>query len=299
MTNSRLFQILYYLLEKGQATAAELAAAFEVSVRTIYRDVDALSGAGIPIYTQTGRGGGIHLLDHFVLDKALLSETEKEEILTALQSMLVVGVAPGAGETLTKLSALFDLDASNWLEVDFSRWDGRQEDNKKFEAIKSAVIHRHAVEIVYASSYEEILKRKIYPLKLSYRSKAWYVKAYCTRRGGYRVFKLTRILGLEVLDESFPYRVFPNENAAPPPEYSPVTLRFPRELAYRVYDEFDKTEVTVQKNGDLLVCARMPADAWLVGYLLSFGPQVDIVDPPFLREAVAEQAKKIYQKNKP
>ena len=87
MQESRLFKILYHLLDKGQATAPELAERFEVSVRTIYRDIDALSGAGIPVYTEAGRNGGIHLLNDFVLDKAVLSEAEKQEILAALQSI--------------------------------------------------------------------------------------------------------------------------------------------------------------------------------------------------------------------
>ena len=83
MRESRLFKIVYHLLDKGQATALELAEKLEVSVRTIYRDIDVLSGAGIPVYTETGRNGGIHLMNDFVLDKAVLSEEEKREILTA------------------------------------------------------------------------------------------------------------------------------------------------------------------------------------------------------------------------
>ena len=80
MQESRLFKIIYYLLDKGNATAPELAAKFEVSVRTIYRDIDALSGAGIPVYAETGRNGGIYLMNDFVMDRAVLSEREKQEI---------------------------------------------------------------------------------------------------------------------------------------------------------------------------------------------------------------------------
>jgi len=299
MSDSRLFKILYYLLEKGQATATELATEFEVSVRTIYRDVDALSGAGIPVYAEAGRNGGIHLLDNFVLDKVILSEAEKEEILTALQSMLMTGAASEVTGTLTKLSALFNLNAANWLEADFSRWGGRQEDNKKFEDIKWAVIRRNAIEITYAGSYEKISKRKIYPLKLSYKSRAWYVKAYCTEKDDYRIFKLTRILDLKILNENFPCHIFPEKNTAPQQEYNQITLRFPREMAYRIYDEFDRTEVAIQENGDLLVSAKMPEDTWLVGYLLSFGTQVEVIEPLYLKNVIAEQAKQIYEKNKP
>jgi len=87
MQESRLFKIVYHLLDKGRATASELAEKFEVSVRTIYRDIDALSGAGIPIYAEAGRNGGIYLMNDFVMDKAVLTEEEKREILTALHSI--------------------------------------------------------------------------------------------------------------------------------------------------------------------------------------------------------------------
>ena len=90
MQESRLFRILYYLLDKGHATAPELAEKFEVSVRTIYRDVDAISSAGIPIYVTTGRNGGIQFLDDYVLNKSFFSDSEKLEILSSLQSLSAV-----------------------------------------------------------------------------------------------------------------------------------------------------------------------------------------------------------------
>ena len=93
MKNSRLFEILYLLVEKRAVTAGELARRLEVSERTIYRDVDALSAAGIPVFTQKGQGGGIRLMDQFVLDKALLSQAQQDEILFALQAVLATGGA--------------------------------------------------------------------------------------------------------------------------------------------------------------------------------------------------------------
>ena len=101
MSDSRLFKILYYLLHKKRATAPELAAEFEVSPRTIYRDIEALSSAGIPIYAEPGRNGGIYLLQDFILDRALLSEKERQELLTTIQSLYATGYM-GGKEMLTK-----------------------------------------------------------------------------------------------------------------------------------------------------------------------------------------------------
>ncbi len=298
MQEGRLFKIVYHLLDKGQATAPELARKFEVSVRTIYRDIEALSGAGIPIYTEAGRNGGIHLMHDFVLDKAVLSEEERREILAALQSVNVVQ-NNGDSRTLQKLSAVFHLGREDWLEVDFSRWGNNGFDNEKFELLKSAVIHRRNVKIQYAGANGAIRERIVQPGKLAYKGMAWYLKAFCTERQDFRVFKLSRILDLEILKGTFSRRDFPGPPDIDQGEYRRIMLRFPGEMAYRVYDEFDKSQVQKLANGDLIASAEMPEDAWLIGYLLSFGAQVDIISPTYLKEILAEQAKLIYEKNKP
>lgn len=298
MQESRLFKIVYYLLAKGQATAPELAETFEVSVRTIYRDIDALSGAGIPIYAETGRNGGIRLMDDFVLDRAVLSEEEKWDILTAVQSLHMTQYITD-DQTLRKLSAMFQLPSENWLEVDFSRWGNKSFDNEKFALLKAAVIHSKNVKIQYASSYGRINVRTVQPYKLAYKAKAWYLKAFCMEKQDWRIFKLNRILDLEVLEESFAHRDFPGLTEPPEEETEQIVLRFPEEMAYRLYDEFDKTQVRQEADGHFIVTANMPQDAWLTGFLLSFGTQVEILSPVHLRGAVAEQAKLIYEKNKP
>ena len=296
MQESRLFKILYHLLDKGQATAPELAEKFEVSVRTIYRDIDALSGAGIPVYTETGRNGGIHLLNDFVLDKTILSETEKQEILAALQSIHITRNMDGS-RTLQKLSALFQLHSENWLEVDFSRWGNPGYDNETFELLRSAVIRRRNVKLRYAGSYEEIRERTVQPYKLVYKAKAWYLQAFCTEKQDWRVFKLNRILELEVLEEGFSQLNPPGPIETFEGEYPKVTLRFPKEMSYRVYDEFDASQVTVQEDNTLTVRAWLPEDLWLTGYLLSFGTQVEVIEPAYLKDTLAKQAYQIYQKN--
>ena len=298
MQESRLFKIIYYLLDKGRATAPELAERFEVSVRTIYRDIDSLSGAGIPIYAEAGRNGGIHLMNDFVLDQAVFSEEEKQEILSALQSINIAQNS-NASQTLQKLSALFRLGSEHWLEVDFSRWGNEGFDNEKFELLKSAIIRCRTVKIQYAGSSQAITERTVQPLKLIFKAKAWYLNAFCTEKQVFRTFKLNRILDLEVLQETFLRRHVPNPPDAPEPEYNQITLRFPKEMAYRVYDEFDKSQIQQLANGDLIASAKMPEDPWLTGFLLSFGTQVEILSPDHLRDAVAEQAKLIYEKNKP
>lgn len=297
MHESRLFKIVYYLLDKGQATAWELAEMFEVSVRTIYRDIDTLSEAGIPVWSKTGRNGGIYIMNDFVLDKVVLSDEEKQEILASLQGLSAIQNINNS-DVLNKLSALFNISSENWIEVDFSRWNGSQSDNEKFESLKSAVIHRKNIKITYAGSDETVSERVVEPLKLVYKSRAWYLQAYCTKKQDYRLFKLSRILEWETLDECCIHKSIPIARETLSQNYNQITLRFSKEMAYRVYDEFDKMWVRQQENGDLIVSAQMPEDAWLIGFLLSFGTQVEVIEPADIRDILAEQAKLIYEKNK-
>ncbi len=297
MSDSRLFKMLYYLLDRKRATAPELAAEFEVSTRTVYRDVEALSSAGIPIYAEPGRNGGIYLLQDFVLDRAILSENERQEILTAMQSIFATGYT-GGKEMLTKLSALFNINTRNWLEVDFSRWGKDTYDHSKFENLKTAVIQCREIKIVYENTNGKRSKRIVQPLKISYKSKEWYLKAFCMEKQDFRIFKLNRILKLELLENTFVPKPYPDKENPLPQTYPQIVLLFSKEMAYRVYDEFDTTEIKYQQNGDLLVCAEMPVDAWLVGYLLSFGAQVEVIEPKYLKGVLAAQAQEIYNKNK-
>ena len=298
MSDSRLFKILYYLLDKKRATAPELAAEFEVSTRTIYRDMEALSGAGIPIYAQPGRNGGICLLQDCILDRAILSEKEKQAILTAIQSISATGYTDGK-ELLTKLSALFHVNTRNWLEVDFSFWGKHTYDNSKFEILKTAVMQCKEIKITYENANGERSKRIVQPLKISYKSKEWYLKAFCMQKQDFRIFKLNRIVELELLENTFVPRPYPEEKNNFQQTYPKIVLLFSKAIAYRVYDEFDKTEIQYQKNGDLMVCAEMPVDTWLIGYLLSFGARVEVMEPKYLKDVLAAQAQEIYKKNKP
>lgn len=121
MQESRLFKIVYYLIEKGKSTAPELAQKFEVSVRTIYRDIDVISSAGIPIYATQGKNGGIIIDENFTLARSMLSTKEKEQILSGLQALFVAN-SNNTNKLLTKLGALFHMKTTNWIEVDFSDW---------------------------------------------------------------------------------------------------------------------------------------------------------------------------------
>ena len=197
MSQARLFEMVYLLLEKGKLPAAELARHFEVSVRTIYRDVDALSAAGVPIYAATGRNGGVTLMDHYVLNRAALSDEEQGSLLTALRSL---SATPGLGdqETLSKLSALFRREEPDWLEVDLSHWGDSTESNNKFQTLRESILSHKIIAFTYVSSYGQTTSRQVLPVKLVFKGRAWYLQGFCLERQAYRTFRISRILKLTV-----------------------------------------------------------------------------------------------------
>mgnify|MGYP006066775237 FL=1 len=297
MQESRLFKIIYYLMENGKSTAPELAEKLEVSIRTIYRDIDIISSVGVPIYVTTGRNGGIQIDDSFVLDRLILSDKEKEDIITALKSVSIVD--DRNCDTLSKLSAIFNTKNEDWLEVDFSRWGNKAQDNTMFQKLKEAIISRKMLCIVYANTRGEVIERVICPLKMVYKAKNWYIKSFCMNKSNFRIFKLTRIIQARNMEKNFDPMEFPQEKKEMKVNYENVILRFPQRMAYRIYDEFEVDEIHQDDNGDFIICAPMPIDEWLIGYLLSFGSKVCIIEPKYLKKIVYNEAKKICEQNKP
>ena len=294
MSESRLFKILYYLLDKGTVTAPELAKKFEVSVRTIYRDIDMLSGAGIPVYTTTGHGGGIHLLDNFVLKKSLLSEQEMQDILIGVQSLSAVQY-PDTDGVMSKLKATFQIAESDWIEIDFSRWGSIVEKEKQyFEMLKRSILGRQEIQFLYYNSLGEVSQRRCQPLKLVYKDKAWYLYAYCLKRNDYRLFRISRIKELLVTDQYFKSHSEMKESVFPLMEEmgKPITieLSFPKEVSYRVYDTFE--DDVIKWNGqEIRVNVTLPETEWLYSFIMSFGNQISILYPVSLKEKIIERYK--------
>ncbi len=294
MSESRLFKILYYLLDKGTVTAPELAKKFEVSVRTIYRDIDMLSGAGIPVYTTTGHGGGIHLLDNFVLKKSLLSEQEMQDILIGVQSLSAVQY-PDTDGVMSKLKATFQIAESDWIEIDFSRWGSIVEKEKQyFEMLKRSILGRQEIQFLYYNSLGEVSQRRCQPLKMVYKDKAWYLYAYCLKRNDYRLFRISRIKELLVTDQYFKSHSEMKESVFSLMEEmgKPITieLSFPKEVSYRVYDTFE--DDVIKWNGqEIRVNVTLPETEWLYSFIMSFGNQISILYPVSLKEKIIERYK--------
>jgi len=288
-----MLRIVFILLNKEKVTAGELAAKFEVSPRTIYRDLDALSQAGIPIYTCQGRSGGIKLVDSFVLNKSLLSQEEQNEILAVLSGLNAVQY-PEAEKALTKLSAVFGKKLIDWIAVDFSDWGPAKEDT--LAKIKEAIINRKLISFTYYNTYGEKTIRTVEPLQLWFKSKAWYLRAFCRIKQGQRLFKLNRIKNIRLLPEDFTRQ--PEKEDPPASDFDrmipgvEITMKIHPSQAYRVYDEFEESQITLHADGSFTVRFSYPEDEWVYSFILSYGRYAEVVEPPQIRKNIKERLQK-------
>ena len=320
---NRLLGIIYILLKKGTVTAGELAERFEVSTRTIYRDVENLSMAGIPVYTSKGKNGGISLTEQFVLDRLMVSEEEQQRILAALTSLQETG-ASEEGEILKKLGDFFKTEPVNWVSIDFSDWSGR--DTELFEQIRESILGRRVMEFDYYGQYGEMSRRTVEPVQLLFKDYTWYVRAYCRKRSAMRMFKVRRMKRVQVLEEVFTPRLTEPERIAESKvqeedklsvkemlqesetkevaaggaiaEESPeIIIRIDGKEAYRIYDKFEEEEITRLPDGNFEVRVKYFLDDWVYGMILSFGPSARVLKPESVREEIArriEEMKKLY-----
>lgn len=284
MQINRLFQIIYLLLNKKTITAKELATYFEVSLRTIYRDIELLSTAGIPVYTKQGKGGGISLVDTYVLNKSLLSEQEQNEILFALQC-LAITQSSETENVFSKVSTLFNKRHTNWIEVDVSSWGSSIDSKNDFTMIKYAILEGRVLQLTYFNNSGEKSIRKVEPLKLVFKVNAWYLQAFCRIKNDNRTFKLSRISNISVTEETFLPTVPASldTKTSIDQKWMPAQLRISPEGRYRVFDEFKEHEITQNPDQSFTIHTYLPESDWTIQHLLSFGHTLEIISPKTLR----------------
>lgn len=289
MQINRLFEIIYLLLEKKTITAGELADFFEVSSRTIYRDVEALSQAGIPIYMSKGRGGGISLMPDYILNKAILSDEEKNDILYSMEAVHAVSLENNSS-ALSKLNSMLGKNDNDWIEVDFSSWGIFHNDGEYFSRLKTAITKKNVITFIYSSAKSEKIKRTVLPLKLVFKGSAWYLYGFCRIRKDFRFFKIRRISELFVTDEVFqlssPKRVIKdyktNTNT-----FVKATFKLSPEMSFRVYDEI--SSYTVDADNNFICELYLPDINAVCDYAASFGQYCTILCPEEAAEKMKER----------
>ncbi|EFE92608.1 HTH domain protein [Oribacterium sp. oral taxon 078 str. F0262] len=304
MKIDRLIGILSVLLQKEKTTAPELADRFEVSKRTINRDIEDLCRAGIPIRTAQGIGGGISIMDGYRMDRTILTSKDMQMILAGLRSLDSVSGSSYYGQLMEKIQAGSSefITGRDSILIDLSSWY-RDSLAPKIEIIQDAIGDRRLIKFrYYAPSGES--ERTVEPYYLVFRWSSWYLWAWCLKRKDFRLFKLNRMDGVQITEKNFECReaTMPDlSNEKIFPGGIKVKALFEADQKWRLVEEFGTSCFTENDDGRLLFTADYTDMENLITWILTFGDKAEVIEPEEVREKVRtaiEAMIKNYRRNK-
>lgn len=293
MKIDRLMGIITTLLNKEKVTAPFLAEKFEVSVRTINRDILDLCKAGIPIVTTRGAGGGIYLDPDFKMDKSLLKEDEINAIYAGLKGITSVSDNNKYELLLDK----FKDNPKNDLDIDLSSYY-KKSLSDKIEKIQKAINNKLLLEFDYFSKKGKS-HRVVEPYTLTFKWSSWYLYAYSLEREDFRLFKLNRSINFKVTDETFSSREIPiqeNDIDKIYPNDLNVLIIFDKDVEYRIIDEYGSDSYSYFLDDKLFFGFSFYDKEYLFSWLLSFGDKAEIIFPSDIRNEFMELVKKVNNK---
>lgn len=303
----RLLAIVMMLLNKRRMSARELADHFEVSLRTVYRDLETINAAGIPIVAYPGTSGGYEIMENFTIDRQYLSADELVAVIAALKGVHSSTDDKQIGQLLEKIKALLATAPpglagdAHPVVYDFNPWGSSPAIEQKVARLREAIKSRQRTRIVYTKIQGEASNRIIEPVRLIIKGYVWYVYAFCRSKEAFRLFRLSRIAELELLPEHFAAHDCEVETLQWQDEWDQgekvaLVLQFSPRVHVRVRDMFDPQTIETAPNGEMTVRTTMVDDEWLTSMLLSYGDNVQVLAPDFIRKRIADSAKNMLAK---
>ena len=297
MKTERLYAITVYLLNHGRTSASELAEYFEVSTRTIQRDMDSLCLAGIPVVAVNGAAGGYEISDRFTMEKGFASADDYARIRTALRGLVSATDDQGARHTLEKITHASDSGDSGII-LDFSVL--REGDQLTLQKLQTAVLEKHTVEFIYTNNNGETRVHRVEPVAVIYRWYAWYLLAYSGVKKDYRTYKLVRMRDLRITDQPFEKEHEPAEvilresDKSDSRQYTEIQIRCRETARARVREYLKGTVIREYPGGDVLMKATVvDNEQFWIGTLLSLGDAAEVVSPDRIRARLRDCAEKI------
>ncbi|MCI8300832.1 MAG: YafY family transcriptional regulator [Lachnospiraceae bacterium] len=298
MKIERMIGILSILLQREKVTAPYLAEKFEVSRRTINRDIEALCVAGIPLLTEPGVNGGVSIMEGYKIDRTVLSTSDMQAILAGLRSLDSVSGTNRYAQLMEKLSA----GASNLLAgdthilIDLSSWY-KDSLSPKIELLHNAALTGHKVSFTYYAPGGES-ERMVEPYDLLFQWSNWYLWCWCEMREDFRLFKLRRMMNLE-LREPFQRRAVPSPDLSAPhvfPNLYEVKAKIQPQYKWRLIEEYGPESFSVQPDGTLLFSFGFTDKTSIITWIVSFGDGAELIEPSEFRRDVLAFAEGIRQK---
>ncbi|MGF7142888.1 putative DNA-binding transcriptional regulator YafY [Anaerotaenia torta] len=298
MKIDRLLAITMYLLNRGTVSASALAERFEVSKRTIQRDIDALNQAGIPIISTYGKEGGYEIMDGFKLTKQIADVEDYLNIIVALKGLSSAIDSRKINETLEKALTAMQGDQQR-VFINLSAARERTFVNESLKIIDKAIDNRTPLRIDYTNAAGDISERIVEPLALSYQWYSWYLFAYCTAKQDYRLFKLSRVSNCQAAAGSFSKQHGNTEalmKIASAPDkrtYLSIRLLCKKEIRQQVMEYLTDHVVEERENGDFIAAMSVPLERMWFSLLMGFGSQIQVLEPEILKSMLRERAEEI------
>lgn len=287
MKLERLISITYALLNQEVISAAALAAQHQVSPRTIYRDIEAICAAGIPVVSYQGSNGGFGIIEAYKMDRSLLAPDDVNSLITLLSSTTTVFRDSRTERTLDRLRTVQSSERVPSLTLDLGSW---RMNNELLHELRKAITSRCVVRFRYVNAKNDRIDRLVEPVTLHFKYYAWYLHGYCRTRAAYRVFKLSRITDFSlteepVLREHAPTELNVGEGLSRERDMTGAVIRFASEAVASALDCFYAEEKNFEPDGELSVRIVNPTDSdWLLSQVLGYGGSAYIEEPEWLRE---------------
>jgi predicted DNA-binding transcriptional regulator YafY len=294
MKLERLISMIYKLLNHEVLSASMLAEEYQVSQRTIYRDIDVLCAAGFPIISHQGYKGGYGIMDGYKMDKSLLGAYDVDALITVLSSLSTVFKDKRAQGTIERLQTIGHEQQTPSLAVDL---ETSRTEPDALGHLRTGITQRKLVRFDYINANNERTTRDLEPLWLHFKYRNWYVYGFCRARRDYREFRLSRMMNVLLTQESFqPRQVMPKETSSVNTDWSDqlqdVVLRVGPTALAEALDQFQQADKQFHPDGSMLlrIPVYKPLEArWLWSILLSFGSGAEVLEPLALREILKEQ----------
>ena len=294
MKVDRLVSIILILLEQERVGAQELAERFEVSPRTIYRDIDSINLAGIPVRSTSGVGGGFEIMPQYKIDKKVFSTADLSTILMGLSSLSGMIRGEELVNALAKVKSFIPAEQAedialktNQILIDLSPWSGNRTVQPYLERIQAAMQESRLLSFAYLDQHGDKTARTAEPYQLVLKNSQWYWYGFCHTRDDFRLFKLNRTSNLQLLDETFAPRAFPKPQLDASDllakMQTPITLRIHKSILERILDYCNDEDISPDDAEHYIVRYPLIENDYYYGILLGFGDKCECLEPEHVR----------------
>lgn len=304
MKVDRLVSIIMILLDKKRIGAQTLADMFEVSPRTIYRDVDAINMAGIPVRSTSGVGGGFEIMPEYKVDKKVFSADDLSALLMGLSSLSGMVRGDELVHALAKVRSFIPADRAkdielkaNQINIDLSLWMGNGNIQSNLEIIKAAMQESRLLTFEYIAHHGNKTARTAEPYQLVLKSSHWYLQGYCHKREAYRLFRLSRMSNLQMQEETFT----PRKYQKPQLDFdniltnmqTKIKIRIHKSVMDRVLDFCAYEDFLPDGDAHYIVSFPFIENEYHYGILFSFGDKCECLEPPHVRAEMKRRIQEI------